>query len=145
MWLISGSVRGPWRAFRASVRSPSCWYVVRCTRGHRFRLHRANLPSGPDLKLVRYRAAIIVSGCFWHRHRGCNRMTTPVSRAEFWQEKFLRNQERDGWMRGALLADGWRVALIWECALRIDPAAVSEAVSGWLRSGETEFEFPLKQ
>lgn len=120
--------------------------LLRCALhmlGHRFRLHRADLPGRPDLVLARYRAAIFVHGCFWHRHPGCQRTTSPTDRAEFWQRKFAQNQQRDQRARQALLADGWRVAIIWECSLRRDALAVSKTVSSWIRSEETEFEFPL--
>ena len=36
--------------------------------GYRFRLHRKDLPGSPDIVLPRYRAVIMVHGCFWHRH-----------------------------------------------------------------------------
>ena len=37
-------------------------------RGFRFRLHRRDLPGGPDLVFPQYHAVIFVNGCFWHGH-----------------------------------------------------------------------------
>lgn len=83
--------------------------------GYRYRLHRKGLPGTPDLVFPRRRLAIFIYGCFWHRHKGCARSTTPKSRAEFWQAKFETNVARDRRDMGALDALGWRVAVIWEC------------------------------
>lgn len=86
--------------------------------GYRFRLHRKDLPGKPDLVMPKYRLAIFVHGCFWHRHEGCRYTTTPSNRAEFWQTKFAANVQRDQRNREALHAAGWRVLVIWECGLK---------------------------
>ena len=102
--------------------------------GFRFRLHCRDMPGRPDIVLKKYRTAIFVHGCFWHRHHGCRYASTPSTRADFWQAKFEANVARDSAVREVLLAAGWRVATIWECALR-KPEQVSLAtqrLSVWL-------------
>jgi len=84
-------------------------------QGLRFRLHKSGLPGRPDIILSKYRAAIFVHGCFWHRHPGCRYATTPASNAAFWQEKFRKNVERDRKKTAELRRLGWRVLTIWEC------------------------------
>lgn len=93
--------------------------------GFRYRLHVRSLPGRPDLVLRKYSAVCLIHGCYWHRHPGCPHATCPATRTEFWQEKFRANVERDGRQRRQLQTMGWRVAVIWECALkqkRADPA-----------------------
>lgn len=104
--------------------------------GFRFRLHTTSLPGKPDLILPKYRAAVFVHGCFWHRHFGCRLATTPATRPDFWNNKFEANVKRDGRVRDALLRSHWRVATIWECGLRKtnDVSAVAEIVARWLPS-----------
>ncbi|MDC8446286.1 MAG: very short patch repair endonuclease, partial [Nitrosomonas sp.] len=63
--------------------------------GYRFRIANKTLPGRPDIVLPKYRAVIFVHGCFWHRHPGCSKATTPKTRADFWSAKFDRNIERD--------------------------------------------------
>lgn len=83
--------------------------------GYRFRLHRKDLPGTPDIVLPGRRKAIMVHGCFWHRHAGCSRTTSPTTRAEYWQSKFAANVERDARKLAQLKALGWDTAIVWEC------------------------------
>ena len=85
--------------------------------GLRYRLYRRDLPGCPDLVFPKYRTVIFVHGCFWHRH-GCAATSTPTTRPEFWEKKFAGNVARDKKAVEALLADGWRVIIVWECALK---------------------------
>ena len=83
--------------------------------GLRFRLHRKDLPGCPDLVFPKYRVALFVHGCFWHRHPGCTKASMPKSHAEFWQAKFDANVARDVRLASELDTQGWRVVTIWEC------------------------------
>jgi DNA mismatch endonuclease, patch repair protein len=110
--------------------------------GFRFRLHAASLPGKPDILLPRYRSVIFVNGCFWHGHC-CSLFKWPSTRPDFWQQKIARNRQNDSRAHDALLAAGWRVAVVWECALkgkaRLDSAAVITGLTGWLRLGNESF------
>ncbi|WP_265587965.1 very short patch repair endonuclease [Sphingomicrobium arenosum] len=83
--------------------------------GYRFRLHRRDLPGTPDIVLPRYRTAIFVHGCFWHRHEGCRKTTMPKTRASYWRDKFAANVARDRRKQDALEHAGWRCVTVWEC------------------------------
>ena len=112
-------------------------------RGFRFRLNRRDLPGSPDILLPRWRAAVFVHGCFWHRHAGCPRASTPATRQDYWLPKFERNMERDAAARAALEGLGWRVAILWECGLGARRAEGSaDALAEWLRSGAPMLELP---
>ncbi|PUB13722.1 very short patch repair endonuclease [Yoonia sediminilitoris] len=110
-------------------------------RGFRYRLHAKDLPGKPDLILPRYTAAVFVHGCFWHGHN-CPLFRWPKTREEFWRDKIGRNQTRDVDVRCQLWADGWRVAVVWECALkskgRLPLAHVIDSLSVWLSSDAKE-------
>jgi len=86
-------------------------------QGFRFRLNRRGLPGTPDVVLPKYSVVLFVHGCFWHRHEGCSRTTTPATNAEFWNEKFRRNIERDARKTAELEKLGWRVGIVWECEI----------------------------
>ena len=87
-------------------------------QGFRFRLHVKNLPGHPDIVLPKYRTVVEVRGCFWHRHPECRRATTPSTNAEFWQEKFKRNVERDRNIEKQLKELKWNLIVVWECELK---------------------------
>ncbi|WP_082559997.1 MULTISPECIES: very short patch repair endonuclease [unclassified Brevundimonas] len=102
--------------------------------GFRFRLHAPGLPGKPDLLLPKWRAAIFVHGCFWHRHEGCRFTTTPATRPAFWDQKFGANVLRDERAFVALQKAGWRVATVWECAVRRDARGATERLARWITS-----------
>jgi DNA mismatch endonuclease (patch repair protein) len=99
---------------------------------YRFRLHQPGLPGRPDIVLPKHRAALLVHGCFWHRHEGCRYAYRPKSRLEFWAEKFDANIRRDRKVIAALRKLGWRVRVVWECELR-DPVRLESTLSRWLK------------
>ena len=108
--------------------------------GFRFRLHRRDLPGAPDVVLPGRHVAVFIHGCFWHRHVGCRYAKLPSTRPEFWKAKLEGNAERDGRNAGALRALGWRVLVVWECAVRDRDtlSALPEILSRWiLGSGTT--------
>lgn len=111
-------------------------------RGFRYRLHGKGLPGRPDLILAKHRAVIFVHGCFWHHHKGCRYATTPSTRVEFWQGKFKNNAKRDRAAWDALAAGGWRVATVWECALRtsVQRSATCHALDRWLTGASRTIE-----
>ncbi len=86
--------------------------------GLRFRLHKKDLPGRPDIALRSRRVAIFVHGCFWHRHSGCKRASTPKANSGYWGPKFDGNVLRDQAKEQQLKALGWRVITIWECETR---------------------------
>jgi DNA mismatch endonuclease (patch repair protein) len=102
-------------------------------KGFRFRLHSKALPGKPDLVLPRWQAAVFIHGCFWHRHEGCSLFRLPKSRPEFWDQKLGRNRERDREAVNALAEDGWRIAVMWECAIRSNPVDAVGRLERWLR------------
>lgn len=111
-------------------------------RGFRYRLH-CDLPGKPDICLPKYRAVIFVHGCFWHGH-GCHLFKWPKTRPEFWREKIGRNRQVDERALADLAETGWRVAQVWECALkgrrRLQPDAVADSLAHWLRRDDPSLE-----
>lgn len=112
-------------------------------RGFRFRLHVKDLPGKPDLVLPKYRALVFIHGCFWHGH-ACRYFKVPQTRPEFWLEKIGKNQTRDSLQEDALKAMGWRVLVVWECAVRSmkkdkSPLLV-DLIASWLINGSEYFQ-----
>jgi DNA mismatch endonuclease Vsr len=87
------------------------------TLGLRYTVDNADLPGSPDLANRSRRWAIFVHGCYWHRHAGCYKATTPRTNTEFWLNKFSRNVARDTDARMSLRRAGYRVLTFWQCEL----------------------------
>lgn len=109
--------------------------------GFRFRLFRKDLPGRPDIVLPRWNVVVFVHGCFWHGHPGCSLFRVPKTRTEFWTDKISRNSERDEVAIQKLLNQQWRVAVVWECALRADGPGTLHALEGIIRSSTELAEF----
>ncbi len=110
-------------------------------RGFRYRIHCKDLPGKPDMCLPKHRAVIFVHGCFWHGH-DCHLFKWPKTRAEFWVQKIERNRAVDTAAVVGLAETGWRVAMVWECALkgrtRLQLEEVIVSLDRWLRSDESK-------
>ncbi|MNR94497.1 Very short patch repair protein [compost metagenome] len=107
-------------------------------RGLRYRLHARDLPGSPDLVFPARKAVLFAHGCFWHGH-DCHLFRMPGSRPDFWRTKIERNREVDRRAEEALRQAGWRVGVVWECALkgrtRLDLETVLDACASWAREG----------
>ena len=101
--------------------------------GFRYRLYNKRLPGKPDLVLPKYSTAILVNGCYWHRHRNCPKATMPKTNTAFWQKKFDDTIMRDARKSSELIERGWRVVTIWECELNSDPVGLVESLCNQLK------------
>jgi DNA mismatch endonuclease (patch repair protein) len=110
-------------------------------RGFRYVLHDRRLPGKPDLVLPRRRAVVFVNGCFWHCH-SCKLFKWPSSNVDFWKRKLAGNRRLDIRNLAKLKDAGWRILVIWECALKgpskIELVKVLNLAAGWLR-GNRQF------
>ena len=116
--------------------------------GFRFRLHDRSLPGKPDIALPRWRAVVLIHGCFWHGH-DCHLFRWPSTREEFWRQKIGRNREVDHRSEEALREAGWRRAVVWECAVkgktRLPLPDVIGTLADWLKEGGDFFEIAGKK
>ncbi|GKY87413.1 very short patch repair endonuclease [Sinisalibacter aestuarii] len=112
-------------------------------RGFRYRVNDKRLPGSPDIVFPKWGAVIFVHGCYWHRHPGCPKAYMPKSRVDFWQAKFDENIRRDQRNIRNLLQTGWRVAVVWECAVipELQPQSL-DAIAAFLTSDVKYVELP---
>ena len=108
-------------------------------KGFRYRLHVKTLLGCPDIVLPKYKAIIFVHGCFWHGHR-CPLSKVPKTRTQFWLSKISQNIVRDNIAHTKLIENNWRIAIVWECALkgRFRPPIniLINELTEWLTSGQ---------
>lgn len=98
----------------------------------------SSLPGRPDFTLREYRCVIFTHGCFWHHHN-CHLFKVPATRTEFWLDKINTNVRRDARDMHLLTQEGWRVLVVWGCALRgrtkLTDAALCERIEEWICGG----------
>lgn len=105
--------------------------------GFRYRICCRELPGKPDLVFKKFNAVVFVNGCFWHHHKNCPRATIPNTHKEYWVPKIQRNVQRDGENLLKLESLGWRVLVVWECALK-KKTLLKETVplaAQWIKDG----------
>lgn len=111
--------------------------------GFRYRLHANDLPGKPDIVFPRHNAVLFINGCFWHQHH-CHLFKWPQTRQEFWQKKITGNVANDRKKLHMLHELGWRIAIVWECALkgksRIPHEATIQMLAEWLKSDDKKLE-----
>ena len=65
-------------------------------------------------------------------------------KAKFWRDKITANKNRDNKQFTLLRDSGWRVGIVWECALKgrasIEFADLIDELSGWIISSVPSIE-----
>lgn len=81
-------------------------------KGFRYSLHSRRLAGKPDIAMSKYKIAIFIDGCFWHRCPA--HFKEPRNNKEFWKKKITSNLERDERNNLLLKNAGWTVLRFWE-------------------------------
>ena len=109
--------------------------------GYRYKLHSNSLPGKPDMVLPKYKAVIFIHGCFWHGHNCIRSRKPPKTHTVYWKRKIDKNKLRDAQNVRNLHTIGWRVCVIWECALkrrgRIEEGVFVKLIAKWLKAKDT--------
>ncbi len=112
-----------------------------------YRVQVATLPGKPDFVIDDCHAVILVHGCFWHRH-DCHLFKMPATRTDFWRDKIWQNVERDRRTNQKIAAAGWRILIVWECALRgrqqLAEQCFQARLEEWLCAGHTHAEITFR-
>lgn len=77
-----------------------------------YRIHSKVITGRPDIAFTRYKVAIFVDGCFWHKCPRC--FIKPQTRKNFWKKKIEGNVKRDKEVNHILKKQGWKVIRFWE-------------------------------
>lgn len=89
------------------------------SRGLRYRKNVKALPGTPDIVLPKYKAVVLVNGCFWHGHKDCKPAHLPATNLDYWEKKIADNVERDERKRQELEKLGYKVLVVWQCQLKM--------------------------
>ncbi|MBS9429347.1 very short patch repair endonuclease [Photorhabdus luminescens] len=105
--------------------------------------HSDELCGRPDFVCENYKSVIFVNGCFWHRHL-CYLFRWPETRKDYWYDKLHKNAKRFNYTVNKLNDSGYKVLVIWECALKgkkkIDLSIIKDCIEEWLCAGDKNCE-----
>ena len=94
-------------------------------KGLRYRI-KNKLPGRPDVVFPRYKVAIFIDGCYWHR---CPKhYKEPETNKIFWEAKISGNVKRDIVNTKKLKKMKWRVIRVWEHQVNKDLEKVVEKI-----------------
>lgn len=97
-------------------------------RGYRLNY---DLPGKPDIVFTRFKLAIFLDGCFWHKCPRCFRY--PASNKKFWKGKILKNEKRDKKVNKKLSEMGYKVLRFWQHEIKENPERAVSKVHGLLK------------
>ena len=103
--------------------------------GIAFETNVLDKPGRPDIWLTAPDIPIFVHGCFWHRHEGCPKASTPKKNREFWEAKFAANIARDERDARRLREMGCPPIVVWQCQTK-DEDALAAALLDAIRESE---------
>ena len=103
--------------------------------GLAFETNVRDKPGRPDVWLAERNIPIFVHGCFWHRHEGCPKASTPKKNREFWEAKFAANIARDERDARRLREMGCPPIVVWQCQTK-DEDALAAALLDAIRESE---------
>lgn len=76
-----------------------------------YKIHYS-LYGKPDVVFTKYKLAVFIDGCFWHKCPKC--FIKPKTRTDFWMKKIENNKQRDEIVNKKLSNEGWIVLRYWE-------------------------------
>ncbi len=86
--------------------------------GIRFRKNVKGLFGKPDIAIKKYKVAIFLDSCFWHK---CPKhFIKPSTNIKFWEDKIAANVARDLKVNEYYKNNGWYVLRIWEHEIKKD-------------------------
>lgn len=66
----------------------------------------------PDFVFTNKKIAVFIDGCFWH---GCQiHCRLPATNVDYWENKIIKNKQRDRHVTKELKRRGWTVMRFWE-------------------------------
>ena len=93
----------------------------------------SKIQGKPDLIFPKYRIAVFVDGCFWHKCPDC--YIEPRNNKKYWKDKINNNVKRDKRVNTILKNGGWVVLRFWEHLLRKDPTSIYKGIMKKLIKG----------
>lgn len=83
-------------------------------RGLRYRVNCKDVYGKPDILFVKAKVAIFCDGDFWHGKNYNENTFARSDNSEFWNNKIIRNMERDRIVDETLASQGYIVIRFWE-------------------------------
>jgi len=85
--------------------------------GIEYERNKELLNCRPDIIIPDIKKVIFIHGCFWHGH-DCKRGQLPETNRLFWENKIVKNKERDLRNNNNLSSAEWNYLTIWGCEIK---------------------------
>ena len=105
-------------------------------KGLRFR-YQPKIKGSPDFAFKKYKIAIFIDSCFWHK---CPKhFRQPSTNRRYWIPKIKRNVERAKETNVNLRKDGWRILRFWEHEIKKFPERCIKKVKENLKTKRIKY------
>jgi len=104
------------------------------SRNVRFRRNVKDLAGKPDIAIKKYKIAIFIDSCFWHK---CpNHYKAPATNTEFWENKITSNMLRDEEVNKIYQKMGWNILRIWEHEIKDNFEATIDKIINFINAAK---------
>ncbi|MGD9595546.1 MAG: very short patch repair endonuclease [Wolinella sp.] len=101
-------------------------------RGFRYRINSKKVFGCPDMVFNSKKVAIFCDGSFWHGRKFINGEQFKTNQI-FWENKILRNIQRDIEVTARLKKEGWTVLRFWDTDIKNNISSCVEQIEDALR------------